>query len=310
MKLNIGCGYNKLSGYINIDINLHVKPDFVMPAWNLDFPDEEFIEILASQLIEHLGFFRTKYFLSEANRTLKKEKFIIIETPDIEKSFSNFLEAKNPEDRERVLNWIYGSETKGMNHLYCFPDELLENLLSEFGFEIYKKEFFDYDYLRPCIRYRAFKKKDYEKSKLRKNLALAGVLDFNEELWLSETEKFIKDVELEKINKESVFEACFLSPVIAIAINDLIDKQKQMDKSVLNELKENNFSGWLFELVLKYFEIYRDFDKAYEKVKKDFFDNPKNFIYNFIDSRKKARFEVCFFNKESAYYEFKRRRII
>ena len=91
MKLNVGCGYRKLEGYINIDTDKNVKPDFVMDAYDLDFDDAKFNEVRAAQVIEHLGFFKTKYFLSEASRTLKKDKYLIIETPHIEKSFELFL---------------------------------------------------------------------------------------------------------------------------------------------------------------------------------------------------------------------------
>ncbi len=300
MKLNIGCGYKKLKGYINIDINSDVKPDFVMSAWNLDFPDNHFIEIYASQVIEHLGFFKTKYFLSEANRTLKKEKFLIIETPHIEKSFSNFLEAKTPEDRERVLNWIYGGETKWMNHLYCFPVELMESLFNEFGFEIYKKEFFDYEYLRPCVRYVVFKKEEKQKeSYLRKNLVLQGIFDFEDEIYLSGFEKLIKKIDFNNISFSFMLNIIFESSFFALALNKVVNLY---DEKTLSILVENNFNGWLFEVILKYEKDFRDINKAFEELRKRYLSDMDFFIQSFIKEKRKGKKKIPLINKDIISY--------
>jgi len=55
-KLNLGCGYNKLNGYINLDYEEKNNPDIV---WNLNsypypFTDNEFDYIRASNIIEHI----------------------------------------------------------------------------------------------------------------------------------------------------------------------------------------------------------------------------------------------------------------
>jgi len=307
MKLNVGCGYEKLDGYINIDINPLLKPDYAMPAYNLDFNDSVFNEILAKQVIEHLGFFKTKYFLSEASRTIKKDKFLIIETPHIEKSFENFLNAKNQEDRERVLGWIYGSETEYMNHLYCFPVELMEKLFDEFGFEILKIEYYDYEYMRPSVRYTAIKKKDYEKSNFRKKLVENGVFNLiKNEIHLYEMERIISEISFENIDNFNIFELAFRSPLAAYCVNLIIKKE---DDGVLKKLLENNFLGWIFEVMIKYLKDFNDSKKAYEFVSKMFFDNPQSFIYNFIDKKRKSSLNIQIMSYDLFNYELAKRRI-
>ncbi len=307
MKLNVGCGYKKMQGYLNVDINPQTKPDFVMPAYDLDFPDEHFNEITAIQVIEHLGFFKTKYFLSECSRVLKKEKFLIIETPHIEKSFELFLNSQKPEERERILGWIYGSETEFMNHVYCFPVELMETLLKEFGFEIYKKEFYDYEYLRPAVRYVCINQNpDIQKAVLRKNMIKYGALKSFDEIYFSEFEKIISDLNLGDFNRSDIYKYVFLSPIVAVSL-DLLKEKENADK--FEVLIENNFTGWIFEVMTKYYKDFRDEKKAFEEVKKIFFDNPDSFIYNFIDNKRKSSIKIPILNEYTFLYEFNKRGI-
>jgi ubiquinone/menaquinone biosynthesis C-methylase UbiE len=300
MKLNVGCGFKKLSGYINIDADKDVKPDFVMNAYDLDFDDEKFNEILASQVIEHLGFFKTKYFLSESSRVLKKDKFLIIETPHIEKSFELFLKADTIEKRERILNWIYGSETEYMTHIYCFPVELMRMLLNEFNFEISDIEYFDYEYLRPAVRYRCIKRNcNLEKSYLRKNLVKNGVFSYMDEIYLSEFEKLIKEFDFEKISPNTVINMVFTSSVFSYSLNLIL---KQEDENIFKKLVENNFNGWIFDVIMRYFHENKNYDLSFKTVKKMFFDNPMKFIYNFTEKNLRGSLRIPVLNENTFRY--------
>jgi hypothetical protein len=57
MKLNIGCGFNKLDGYINVDQFPECNPDVL---WNLEetpwpFEEGSVEELVAHHVLEHLG---------------------------------------------------------------------------------------------------------------------------------------------------------------------------------------------------------------------------------------------------------------
>lgn len=282
MRLNVGCGENKISGYINIDIDGSLKPDYVMPLWDLDFEDESVNEVLSRQSIEHLGFFKTRYFLSEALRVLKYEKPLIIETVDIEESFKFFLNAKNQDERERVLNWIFGSETRYMNHLYCFPYELLEKMLGETGFEICKVERFLYEPLRPAIKVVAIKKKkDLNEAKLRKILVKNGFIEVYDEIVYSEIERVIRSIRWDGIDRRYLLELSFISPLLSYALSTITQTD---EPDFFKKLWERNISGYLYERFLRYLDIHRSFEAAYKRLKDEFFDNPERFMYNFIGS--------------------------
>ncbi len=183
MKLNIGCGYNYLDGYVNLDSNVESAADRLMSAHRLAFKDGSVSEIIALQLVEHLGFFKTKYFLSECWRVLAPGGKLRLETPHIEKTLKLFL-AGDCKAREAALGWIYGSETPGMNHLYCFPEDLLAELLEEAGFFIQKNEDFDFQPGRPALRMEALKKEGERpafNAALRRRLLDRGLADFGPE---------------------------------------------------------------------------------------------------------------------------------
>jgi hypothetical protein len=157
MKLNLGCGYNRLEGWLNLDSSPESAADRLMPAHDLALEAASASEVRALQLIEHLGFFKAKYFLSECWRVLKPGGPLTLETPDLEKTFSVFLSGDH-KAREAALGWVYGPETQGLGHLYCFPKELLAELLDEAGFEVRKTEAFLFQAGRPALRFEAVKK--------------------------------------------------------------------------------------------------------------------------------------------------------
>ena len=194
MKLNIGCGYNYLTGYINIDSSEDSLADRKMEARSLDFEDASVGEIRASQLIEHLGFFKTKYFLAECRRVLEPGGLLTLETPFIEKTFEIFAKGGRA-GKEAALGWVYGSETAGMNHLYCFPEDLLKELSEAAGFELRRTEYFDYQPARPALKLTLAKianeGADFEAA-LRRDLTLRNAVMTGDEYAAAEQEKLIK----------------------------------------------------------------------------------------------------------------------
>lgn len=69
MKLNLGCGFEKKTDYINVDISKEVNPDIVANVEKLPFKDNSTDEVFCKYVIEHLD--NPITFLEECFRVLK-----------------------------------------------------------------------------------------------------------------------------------------------------------------------------------------------------------------------------------------------
>lgn len=84
MKLNIGSGYKRYDGYINVDCDHHCNPDVVVQLDDINlvlpYEDNSVDEILAHHILEHIGagFFR---LIQEMYRILKPNGIVDIRLP-------------------------------------------------------------------------------------------------------------------------------------------------------------------------------------------------------------------------------------
>lgn len=248
MKLNIGCGYEYLQGWVNIDSGRDSLADRFMEAHRLEFDDGSAEEIRAAQLIEHLGFFKAKYFLAECYRVLKDGGLLTLETPHVEKTFKSFLKGDRAA-REAALGWVYGGETPGMEHRWCFPEELLGELLEGAGFRLKIKKAFEYQPHRPALSLSARKKSgpaaDFEAA-FRRELAAGDTALFQDEYAASETEKLLKAALSPAIfdDNERVFELALYEPRLAEAFFRVRGPEKYMKAAA--GLGKGNFTARIY----------------------------------------------------------------
>jgi len=57
MKLNLGSGYKRYDGFVNVDADHHCNPDFLvnLEEGNLPFDDNSVEEVRAYHILEHIG---------------------------------------------------------------------------------------------------------------------------------------------------------------------------------------------------------------------------------------------------------------
>jgi len=82
MKINIGSGYKRYNGFLNLDSDPLTKPDYVVDLERdvLPFEDSTISEVKASHILEHIGegFF---HLMKELYRVCKNNAIIDIEIP-------------------------------------------------------------------------------------------------------------------------------------------------------------------------------------------------------------------------------------
>lgn len=134
-KLNLGCGRDRKTGWINIDIDLRVGPDVVMDLQDyLPLSDETVDQVLAQDVLEHLTKQQAQSFMGQLNRVIKPGGQVEIRVPDLEKIVSAF-----GQDSEVMFEFIYGNTREngiwGV-HKYAYTKETLARLLRSYGFEV------------------------------------------------------------------------------------------------------------------------------------------------------------------------------
>lgn len=203
MKLNLGCGKKYKEGFINIDAFDSTVADKIMSVLDLEFYSNVVDEIEASQLIEHLGYINAIYALAEWFRVLKPGGTLLIETPDIETSFKEYIKGDH-ETRKDLLSWIYGAESQGMQHRLCFPEVLIKNLLEKSGFTDIKTSFLTIEKNHPILRICCKKPKNYKIyqiiSDYRKKLRSKNLIDTKSDIVALEQEKLV-DFFILKLNQ-------------------------------------------------------------------------------------------------------------
>lgn len=239
MKLNLGCGGEHKKGYLNIDAFDDTIADKIMSAINLELDDNSVEEILMSQLIEHFGIARTIFALSECFRVLVPSGKLIIETPDINTSFKIYLDGER-EDRKNILPWIYGVDIPGMQHRFCFPEDLLEEELGKIGFTSIKKEYLKFDEYQPILRVECEKPEKIEAfqaiTKYRKKLLESNEIELDNQITALEKNDLIEyfNNELNRFSEtknENIFEE--------MLINGSVQSPK-MTCEFFNIVMENN----------------------------------------------------------------------
>lgn len=267
IKLNLGCGFVYKPGYINIDRFDNSVADKICDIADLPFESNSVDLIEAYQLIEHFDYVHCKYTLSEWFRVLKSKGILIIETPDLEKSFEKFVSA-NLETKKTTLQWIYGIDSLGIQHKTGFTFSLLRDLLKEIGFEGISREEPKTHRYEPGVRvicrktennsekqlFACFRKRLKNKLKIDDSFILIPL-----EGWLRIVSNSFKELKnKDNCINEIVSKTVICNPYISLAfleecINfNVIEKSEIKDKiDLLNYLAEREFHKKVFSLWIK-----------------------------------------------------------
>jgi len=140
LTLNVGCGDRTFKEYpegykcINVDTRDLSGVDVVMDVRKLNFQDEHFFYILASDIIEHFKISETKTILTEWKRVLKPGGIIEFRMPNLEAICRKYIDGVYD---AKLTSWlIFGAgDYPGNHHFVIFDKHWFKEVVEGVGFK-------------------------------------------------------------------------------------------------------------------------------------------------------------------------------
>lgn len=143
IRFNMGCGRDRLEGYMGVD--MHNDTDIKMDIMELDLPEGCADEILGSHVIEHFPQHRAPGVLANWHKTLKDGGKLVLEVPDFEGLCRDYLE-QSGDDQKMTAMCIFGAHVDRITpeteksgalspHLWGYTPKSLADLCAHVGFK-------------------------------------------------------------------------------------------------------------------------------------------------------------------------------
>jgi len=299
IKLNLGCGIIYKPGYLNVDRFNNSVADKICDVQDLPFESNSVEKIESFHLIEHFDYIHCKYLLSEWFRVLKPEGILIIETPDLEKTFKKFRQSAL-EIKKTTLQWIYGIDSPGMQHKTGFDWELIKNLLSEIGFKNIKKQSPTAHLYEPGMRIVCQKPRNFFNNQLRAcfRKRLKKELEIEDSYLLLPLENWIRELldiysKEFKGNKEGCLNKIIAKSSICNPIIPKIFLKELLNFKLIEKDKiENDLINYLIKI-----EFHKKLFSLWKKRKKPIENDIGEIFENFIEDLT-LLIKQCLINKD------------
>lgn len=138
MKLNLGCGTSRFPGFINIDINKDLEPDFIVDLGkdNLPFESSTIDEIWCCHTLEHIVKKYHENLFLEIHRVLKLKSKLYLTFPEFSRCVDNWkINYKGQKDFWEAT--IFGRQTTRWDSHVCITEgKDISQRLTNFGFAV------------------------------------------------------------------------------------------------------------------------------------------------------------------------------
>lgn len=137
-KLNLGCGWDRRDGYLNVDFQEFHEPDLVGDVRDLTtLPTAHFDEVVAQDVLEHLERQDTDVALREWARLLRPGGELIVRIPNVIALARLLSERRSVEDQQTLLQCMYGTQAyTGDYHHTGFTEVTIRVALAAAGFSV------------------------------------------------------------------------------------------------------------------------------------------------------------------------------
>lgn len=131
-KINVGCGYDRREGYLNVDLHAVHEPDLVADVVSMPMlPSGAFDEVLAQDVLEHVERAKTAW-----TRLLAVGGILHVRVPSLAGMFDLLSqpERRDPVHGEEIIHLVYGTQAyTGDYHLAGFTAQTLDAALRDAG---------------------------------------------------------------------------------------------------------------------------------------------------------------------------------
>jgi predicted SAM-dependent methyltransferase len=142
LRLHLGCGTVRLTGWVNIDIS--GTPDLLLDLrYGLPFPDGSVETIHSEHVMEHLRLADGQLLLDEAHRVLRPGGVMRLGMPDLERIVARYAAPdwrEQPWIEDPAFDWIDSPVAlmnvafRGWEHQYLYDETELRLRLGRAGF--------------------------------------------------------------------------------------------------------------------------------------------------------------------------------
>jgi SAM-dependent methyltransferase len=134
-RVNLGCGYDKRPGYLNVDLQDFHAPDLVGDVRSLpQLPSGYYDEVVAQDVLEHLARADGPAALAEWRRLLAPNGRLWLRVPDVRALLGWLADSEDPDRHRDVMHYLFGTQAyDGDYHLAGYTDVMLCDELHRLG---------------------------------------------------------------------------------------------------------------------------------------------------------------------------------
>jgi hypothetical protein len=137
-RLNLGCGWDRRDGYLNVDLHAFHEPDLIADVRDChQLPTGEYDELIAQDVLEHLPRADAMLALREWARLLRIGGTLVLRVPDLIGLLRLFEARSDVDSHAELVQCLFGTQAyNGDWHSNGFTELLLRHALHDTGFDV------------------------------------------------------------------------------------------------------------------------------------------------------------------------------